>query len=232
MERRGCWELTGDWSILNHPRSEMERMISGCKTYLEGLIRRVDPGYRYSPSVLALGPSRRTNYILSVLAAQEIVCDMSICSGIKYDNAVIKLDYTNPDMRDARLLSSQATKIICVPTFTFVPRRRSILAKDAESIMKRLRRLLIKQTSTTATCGRRSYPPNDYQVWLEPSIRAKLMRRLQPDLVIADLSVLSFAMMKDMIDAIRQAAERRNVIDTPIILENHTKGIINLAIWK
>jgi hypothetical protein len=233
----GRWRLPGDWSIINYPRSEIERMISECKTYLETLLRRVDPNYRcqsWRSGAWAIAPN---DHILTVLAEQGIVLDMSICSGIKYDNAVIKLDYTScdepmlpyyPDMKDARRVADAEAPIICAPTFTFVPSRRSIWAKDMQLITNRISSLLFERRAQKTGRSTEQRARDQYQVWQEEAgLKAKLMRRLQPDIAIADLSTLSYPMMRDMIGAIRRDAKRRRVSHTPVILENHTKDIVN-----
>lgn len=136
----GRWQLRGDWSILTYSRDDMERIIGECRMYLEKLIRRIDPDYRcrsFRSGAWAIAPNE---HILQVLVEQGITFDMSICSGIKYNNAVIQLDYTKrdeallpyyPDMSDARRVSAVKNNIICVPTLSFVPSRRAVLAKDA-----------------------------------------------------------------------------------------------------
>jgi hypothetical protein len=234
----GRWKMTGGWSILKRSRSDMERMISDCRAYLESLIRRVAPEYRcqsFRSGAWAIAPSE---HILSVLAEQGIVFDMSICKGIKYDNEVIQLDYSDceedllpfyPVMSDARRVATGRSPIACVPTFSFVPRRRTIVSDDVDRFRQRLHRKIGGRTSGVQGPGA-SAPPvastNEYEVWRTHSgIKEKIMQRLNPERAIADLSALSGAMIIDMLDAVRRAADLRGVRHAPIILENHTKDI-------
>lgn len=236
----GRWSLAGDWAITSYPRAEMAHMIAESRCYLESLLRRVDPQYQcisYRAGAWAIAPNE---HILSVLAEQGIVFDMSICGGIKYDNAVMKLDYTHceetflpyyPAASDARRKGSDDIGIACVPTFSFRPSRASVLKRDVNLVQARARRWLSKSRTSKARPGR----TQDYEVWRETakgggtvaSIRNKLKNRVQPVVEIADLSVLSFDFMKDMIASMRRVARDRNVESTAVILENHTKNISN-----
>lgn len=233
----GRWTLGGDWSIINHPREAMVRMISECRTYLEALIRRVDPAYRcvsFRSGAWAIAPSE---HILSVLAEQGIVFDMSICDGIKYDNAVIKLDYTRceeaflpfyPDPTDARRIGDGRLGLICVPTLSFRPSRANMWKRDASIIVDRIRSRVSSRSPAVASNA-------DYSVWktkvasrsLASRMGDRVRSRLNPELRIADLSALTFDLMRDMIDTARRRAAERRVTHLPLILENHTKDITN-----
>ena len=236
----GRWSLAGDWAITSYPREEMASMISQSRCYLESLIRRIDPEYRcisYRAGAWAIAPNE---HVLSVLAEQGIVFDMSICGGIKYDNTVMKLDYTNceetflpycPHETDARRKGDTDIGIACVPTFTFKPSRLSVLKRDVSLVQGRVRNWLSRSRGSKA--GPRS--ADEYEVWREPlkgkgavsSIRSKLKSRVQPVVEISDLSVLNFDFMKDMVASMRRVASKRNVMSTAVIVENHTKNISN-----
>jgi hypothetical protein len=230
----GRWKLPGNWSILTYPRSEMERMISECKTYLEALLRRADPDYRcqsFRSGAWAIAPS---DHILSVLAQNGIVFDMSICSGIKYDKP-LKLDYTAceegfqpyyPDMSDSRRVSAAPTPIISVPTLSFTPSRLALVRKDADSVRRKVASKLASRTAPRGAGGQVGSDP--YLVWHVP-LGQRLASRLWPGLTIADLSALTFPMMQEMVGEMRRAAAARGGGDFPVILENHTKDITDFS---
>ncbi len=235
----GRWKLNGDWAIINHPRAEMARMISQSRQYLEGLIRRVDPAYKcisFRAGSWAIAPNE---HILPVLAEQGIVFDMSICGGIKYDNAVIKLDYTeceetflpyHPDPADARQVGNADTGVICVPTYSFRPSRTIMLKRDVIHLHSRLRSRFQKLQSTTTAPAQSA--ASAYKVWKDDKGRVtklwELSRdHLHPEIRISDLSFLNIDLLKDMVSSMRKVARRRNVVSAPVILENHSKDITN-----
>ena len=237
----GRWKLKGDWAIINHPRAEMVRMISGAREYLENLIRRVDPEYRcisFRAGAWAIAPNE---HILPVLAEQGIVFDMSICGGIKYDNTVVKLDYTNceetflpfyPHAADARRVGNAETGIMCVPTFSFRPSRATMLKGDVKHIHKRLHSRLSKPKSTSAEQAQPRPDGTSYTVWQDDTGKvAKLWElskdRLLPEIRVSDLSHLNFDLLKNMVSAMRGIARGRNLASVPVILENHSKNISN-----
>lgn len=230
------WKLSGDWSIINHPRGEMERMIGTCKAYLEGLMRRVDPNYRcvsFRSGAWAIAPSE---HALSVLAQNDFVLDMSIVKGVKYEKPV-QLDYTRceegflpyyPDMKDARRVAGGTSPIVSVPTFSFIPSRASVVRKDVSRISTKLAKVMKRGGGPRGASG--AVSADSYAVWHVPtSLAGRLSSRLMPTSVIADLSALSFPMMKDMLQAIRCEARSRDIADIPIILENHTKDITDFS---
>lgn len=236
----GRWKLKGDWAIINHPRAEMVRMISEARAYLEALIRRIDPVYRcvsFRAGAWAIAPNE---HILSVLAEQGIVLDMSICGGIKYDNSVVKVDYTDceetflpfyPHPADARRVGNAETGLICVPTFTFRPSRATMLKRDVIHLRSRLR-TRAQKSQTTAAAGHAQPAANTYTVWQQEKGRAKKLWELSrdhvhPEVRIGDLSYLNIDLLKDMVSSMRRVARRRNVASVPIILENHSKNITN-----
>ncbi len=236
----GRWKLGGDWAIINHPRTEMVRMISKSREYLENLIRRVNSAYRcisYRAGAWAIAPSE---HVLSVLAEQGIVFDMSICGGIKYDNAVVNLDYTDceetflpfyPHPTDARRVGTAEAGLMCVPTFTFRPSRATMLKRDVIHLRSRLSSR--KQTSQTTAATPQAQPAaSTYTVWQQEKGRAAKLWELsrdhwQPEVRIGDLSFLNIDLLKDMVSSMRRTARRRNVASAPIVLENHSKNITN-----
>ena len=44
-EGNGNWKISGDWSILNYPSSQIKAMLTVGKQYLETLLRKIDPAY-------------------------------------------------------------------------------------------------------------------------------------------------------------------------------------------
>jgi hypothetical protein len=181
-----------------------------------------------------------------VLAEQGIEFDMSICSGVKYDNAVIKLDYTkceepllpyHPEMHDARRVARSASPIICVPTFSFRPSVRLTLKQDFRRFSGMLRpRAAEPVAGTPATSSSALKVAEDaYTVWSQQptgGIKSKILARFNPEVRIADLSALSFEYMVEMIGAVRRSARSRSISHAPIILENHTKDITNFDAFE
>lgn len=232
--RDGRWKLSGNWSILTYPLPVMRRMIGECRDYLEALLRRVDPAYKcvsFRSGAWAIAPN---DHILSVLVEQGIVFDMSIVSGICFDNDVIQLDYRNceepfmpfyPDMTDARRVAAGPSPIIAVPTLSFHPSRRSVLKQDLNRLLNRVRGMVSRRADAAAV------PPgttNEYSVWQHRnSLRTKLMNRLSPQPAIADLSAVTYSMMHDMIGSVRTRARALGAGEIPIVLENHTKDVVN-----
>jgi hypothetical protein len=236
----GRWMLDGDWSLVNYSRPQIVGMISQSRDYLEKLIRRIDPEYRcvsFRAGAWAIAPHED---VLSILAEQGIVFDTSICGGVNYDNDVVKLDYTGcdetllpffPHRADARRMGCGEVGLICVPTFSFQPSRSTLLKRDAKLIHHTLRARLLRRPGREATSVPAGTPADAYTVWENGRIgiagRAKhwLMSRMQPPVVIADLSNFNIDLMKNMITSMRNAARERNSPSIPVVLENHTKNI-------
>lgn len=163
---------------------------------------------------------------------------MSTVAGIQYNNSIISLDYIKceetfrpyyPLMTDARCVSDEKEPLICVPTLSFVPSRRSILKKDLQRIGSRLQKILKLVLSNEPRQSQSTFG-GDYKVWAEPrGIMEKLISRCFPPLIIADLSALTFDMMKDMISTIRRKSKTSGQTSIPVILENHTKDIADFS---
>jgi len=232
----GKWVLPGNWSILASTRNIMARMIRESRTYLEGLLRKVSADYRcvsFRSGAWAIAPNQD---ILSVLVEEGIVFDMSIVPGIRFNNSVISLDYTQceetflpyyPRMTDARLISDKKEPLICVPTVSFVPSRYSLVKQDLRRVLGRLQKAL--QPSIPKARGLSSAPSgDDYQVWSR-GVRHRIMKLCVPKVTIADLSALTFDMMKEMISVIRRKSAASGRAAVPVILENHTKDITDFS---
>ena len=57
-EGNGNWKITGDWSILNYPSSQIRAMLSTGKQYLETLLRKFTEHIPVCPSVPGRGARR------------------------------------------------------------------------------------------------------------------------------------------------------------------------------
>lgn len=239
----GRWVLTADWSLVRHRPEDARDMIRRSKRYLEDLIRQVDPGYRcvsFRSGQWCLAPS---DHMLATLAEEGFSFDMSIVSGVAYENAKIQFDYRDceepflpfyPDMKDARKLARGKSPIVCVPTFSFVPSPGRRLATTAARAIDLVRRgvgrgsRLPRPANATPLPERSASKPAPAEnVWAEP--RPSRWRALgevfSPARLIADLSALTFPEMKDMLRSIREQALRSGWERVPVILENHTKDL-------
>jgi hypothetical protein len=125
----GQWRLGGAWSLLEYPKEQIRELVRECKTYLEELLRPIDPNYRcisFRSGSWCIAPS---DTVLDALAEEGLVLDMSIVDGAYYDTKNVHVDYRDidepflpyhPDMRDARRVSEHPQSIVCVPTHSFM----------------------------------------------------------------------------------------------------------------
>ncbi len=230
------WLLPGNWSIISYPRDSIKRMVKDSKDYLENLIQELDPAYKcvsFRSGAWAIAPS---NHILTILAEEKIVFDISIVKGLYYNNSFIQLDYRNceesfqpfyPNMKDARKLSDKKEPITCVPTFSFVPSLFSMAKKDIGDFKRKLK-ILFPNKKTSIDVN--NIVNTQYNVWRPPIWRIDLrLSELLPKLTIADLSYMNYAMMKDMLVNIRKKAKKRGLDRVAIVLENHTKDLIDFS---
>lgn len=224
----GRWQLGADWSLTAQSFENLRRMLTGCKEYLEALLKPINPGYRcaaFRGGAWSLAPS---DYMLGLLAELGIVFDMSIAQGLYFNLEMIRLDYRKvdeaflpyyPAMIDARRMSSNKEPIVCVPTHTFTPHpalraARIVLAKLGSGIAKR--------PSGTPIAGA-GYAKEYFKRWKGNS--AGILNKLFPGPQVSDLSTLSFIEMKAMLADIRRRARDSGWPVVPVILENHTKDI-------
>jgi hypothetical protein len=243
----GRWVLSGDWSIVNHPPEAARAMIRRCRSYLEGLLRAVDPGYRcvsFRSGQWCIAPS---DHILAILADEGFSFDMSIVGGLVYDTGKVKVDYRDceetflpffPDMKDARKVARERSPIVCFPTFSFHESRRymlaTVLARVAHVARRRLGLAseLPRRPDATPVRGAGSLAQDPYY---GPAVAQKAAPRSWVQLLrafvapshyhVADLSNLTFPQMRDMIGLIRARARRSGWTEVPVVLENHTKDI-------
>lgn len=230
----GRWNLTGDWSILNYDRAEAKQMLVAGKDYLENLLRQVEPRYKcisFRSGAWCIAPSP---HMLNLLVELDVVFDMSIVAGVRYDTRNIKLDYSTcdeaflpyyPVMTDARRVSSKVEEIICIPTNCFYASRRQVFRQH----LKKLRAELTKSSDTSDGRGASEYGME----WAQISDSSKLKRIYNKGLrpyvsgkhYIADLAQLDYGLLREMLSSIRKRARASGYDEVPVVLENHTKDL-------
>jgi hypothetical protein len=236
---QGAWQLTADWSILNHAPADALAMIMAGKEYLENLLRPVNSDYRcvsFRSGAWCIAPSP---HMLGLLVEAGIVFDMSIVGGVRYDTRNIKLDYTGceedflpyyPDMKDARKLSSRREKIICIPTNHFYGSRRQVLKHHLGLAWRKAKRRV--SSAGRGVPGSRSLEAYGHE-WAQNAHASKWTRIYEKGVVpyvrgkhlISDLAQLDHALLGEMLRSIRRRAHASGLQEVPVILENHTKDI-------
>lgn len=234
----GKWHLTADWSLLNHDAEAVYRMIAAGKEYLERLLRPVDSRYKcvsFRAGSWCIAPSP---FLLNHLAKLGIVFDMSIVGGLFFDTRNIKLDYTTseedflpfyPRMDDARRVSHEKEKIICVPTHHFYGSRTQVFKHHISTVWRKARQKVAPAQAKTATSGAESY----YQEWGQTNHASPINRIYDKGIVpylkgkhlISDIAQLDDALLSEMLRAIRSRARRTGLASVPVILTNHSKDI-------
>jgi len=235
------WNLSGEWSMLNYPAAEMRSMISAAVYYLENLLRPIDPSYKclsYRSGSWCAAPS---DHLFPILAEHGFVLDMSIVAGIRFDTSKIKLDYTvceedllpyYPVMTDARYISDKPEPIVCIPTYAFREARRILLMRDARKACLKFKQLFVRRVGTLANRDRGvslDEWANNKHFGLVGQIRKMAMRYTVQHLLISDLSGLDFSRMQAMLVDIRARALKTGLNTIPIILENHTKDVVDFS---
>lgn len=237
----GGWDLRGDWSIINYPAAHARRLICAAVRYLENLLRPINRQYRcvsFRAGSWCIAPSE---HILGILAEQGFVFDMSIVAGIRYDTPHVRLDYRHcdeaflpyyPVMTDARLISATREPIVCIPTHAFGGARVQFLLRDVQLFSRKLARKLFTfgRLHTGAARGLNSDEWTNHEHTGVLGKTRKLITRYAADqLHISDLGRLSFGMMKVMLADIRSRALQSRLPIVPVILENHTKDVLNFS---
>lgn len=238
----GEWQLTADWSLLNHDPDSVYEMLAAGKEYLEDLLRPVDSEYRcvsFRAGAWCIAPSP---YLLNHLVRLGIVFDMSIVGGLFFDTRNIKLDYTTseedflpfyPQMDDARKVSRQTEKIICVPTHHFYGSRRQVFKHHISTAWRRARQKIAPAQAEAAESSTESY----YQEWGQTN-HASLFNRiydkgivpyLKGKHLVSDMAQLDGALLNEMLQAIRRRARHSGLTEVPVILTNHSKDIRDFA---
>jgi hypothetical protein len=240
-EGRGNWKLGGDWSILNYPPQQMRAMLVVGKHYLEGLLRGIDAEYACVSFRAGSWCAAPSDSLMPILSELGFVFDMSIVAGIRNETPQVKLDYTQceepfvpyyPDMRDARRVSRSVEPIVCIPTNSFSGARFALLRRDfgkAHSALQRKVRSLRNGNGAAPSAPSRGHSGGEWTNKGESGpiglLKRMVKRYVLGQIHIADVSRLSYAMMRQMMKHIRRQAARSGLPDVPVILENHTKDV-------
>jgi hypothetical protein len=240
-EGHGSWNLRGDWSIINYSGQQMRALLLSGKQFLESLLRKVDPAYSCVSFRAGSWCAAPSDSLFPILAELGFVFDISIVAGIRYDTPHVKLDYSQceepffpyyPEMNDARRVSRTLQSMICIPTNTFRGSRVALLQRDLSkarmAVQSKMKRLGdgAKSVQATAFRGRTG---DDWTNRGESGpigfARRVVKRYLRGQTYISDLSSMNYAMMRRMMDNIRQRAAESGLEHVAVILENHTKDV-------
>ncbi|MBI4492011.1 MAG: hypothetical protein HY690_04390 [Chloroflexi bacterium] len=246
--RDGRWLLRSDWSLANHTREVAKQMLGNCKSYLESLLKPINPAYRcvsFKSGAWCIAPGE---HVLPALIDLGIKFDMSIAQGLTKDG-MVSVDYRcvdegflpyYPELHDARRMASSVQPIACYPTHSFYHTPTAKVrdaAVDATARLARLSSVWSHPRQHAATCSLRpSGTRADASAMERPRRRAStLLGSLKSSLryctsrthYVSDLSLLSFPLMRRMIDDIRRRSEASGWTAVPVILANHTKDLAN-----
>jgi hypothetical protein len=231
----GSWKLSGDWSLPNHTEETAYTMLAAGKTYLEELLRPIDPAYKclsFRSGSSSIAPSE---FALRLLAKLGIVFDMSIVGGLRVNTRHLDIDYRNcdeislpfyPTMTDARRVSHKSEPIVCVPIFSFTLSRRHATRQTFGKIAVKASRKFAAQASGKQTI-------DAYEDWAEIGQSSVLARAyhqaVKPCLygkhMVADIGKLDYHALTQMLAAIRARARAFGMRQLPVILTNHSKDI-------
>ena len=231
------WKLAGDWSLLNYEPETSFAMLSASKAYLEQTLNPIDPNYRsvsFRSGSSAIAPSA---FVLRQLAELGIVFDMSLIQGLRVNTRNLQLDYTRcdegflpfyPRLDDARRMSTKVEPIVCVPIFSFDLSRR----RCAAEVMAKVRAKLLSRNSHGTSND--SYASQEWDDVDRSSLPAKVYDKVvQPCLqgkhIVADIGRLDFPSLREMLNAIREAAQRSNQDEAWVVLTNHSKYISDFS---
>jgi len=226
----GEWELRGEWSLLKYDPDHAKAMIADSKVYLENLLRPLDSAYRcvvFRASALAIAPSER---LMSSLADLGIEVDVSVAPGFYLDNSTLHLDYRDCDetllpyypwMDDARRVSRQRERIVCVPLNHFYGSRIEVTKQNLALIGNRFRDQKSKSGAAASAPPRldseRRGLGRVYEKLIEPALKGKYF--------VSDTGRLNYPLMKEMIRSIRRRARATGLPQLPIVITNHPKDI-------
>jgi hypothetical protein len=240
----GRWRLAGDWSILNYEPEAARAMLAAGKEYLENLLRPVDPDYKcvaFRAGSLSIAPS---THMLKLLVELGITLDTSIVGGLRVETRNLHMDYTNceesfspfyPRMEDARRVSDQAEKIICVPIHHFYGSRRQvfkqILTLGWRKTMQHLKPVRAKKDEGQAV---ESYAQQEWADARHASTLGLVYDKaikpcLQGKHLTADFSRLNSDFTREMLRDIRRQAADTGFERVPVILTNHSKYLEDYA---
>jgi len=234
------WKLAGKWSVLEYSENEIRSMIGTAIRYLLDLLRQVDSGYKcvsYRAGAWCAAPS---DALFPILAEFGFELDQSMVAGLRQDTPHVKIDYTiceedflpyYPVMTDARRISSKPEPIICIPTHTFRLNPRAMLARDMNRTWKEVqRRLANKKAERSGDRGGTITEWTDRKhAGLKGKLRKLASRYTTSQLQISDLSRFDFNSMKVMLADIRRRARETGLPTVPVILENHSKDILDFS---
>ncbi|MCA1591084.1 MAG: hypothetical protein LC754_00175 [Acidobacteria bacterium] len=239
----GEWRLSGDWSILNYEPGQAHSMLRAGKEYLENLLRPVDPFYRCvsfraGASIIAPSP-----HILSLLVKIGIEVDMSIVGGLHHDTRNVQLDYRNceesflpfyPRMEDSRRVSGRREEIVSVPIHHFHGSRRQFVKGLFSQVRRRAGRFTSAPAAKDGDGVSESYRRQEWAEKRHSSVLARINDKvvapfLRGKHLTADLGVLSYPLMREMLRSIRRRARATGLPEVPMILSNHTKDIRDFA---
>ena len=235
------WNLRGDWSIINYSSHQIRALLLSGKQYLETLLRKVDPAYSCVSFRAGSWCAAPSDSLLPTLAELGFVFDMSIVAGLRYDTSQVRLDYTQceepflpyyPEMNDARSVSRTGQAMVCIPTNSFQGARLPLLQRDLAKASMALRskiERLGEGAKSARTASPRGRSGGDWTNRGESGAigiaRRVLRRYVKGQLHVSDLSRMNYAMMRRMMDSIRERAADSGLEHVPVILENHTKDV-------
>jgi hypothetical protein len=246
------WVLKSDWDINKHSPETIESIVKQGKSYLENLLRPINENYKcvsHRGGSWAVAPG---DHLLSILAQNNIVFDMTIVNGLVSEFPV-EIDYRNleepflpyyPQMDDSRKVSTEKSPIIAIPTHSFYSRNiffPIILQKlRSRSFLKPIikkfdyylspRALPIKDAGYNLdeyNHGREEIKKRE-----EPKLSDRLDTLFEQKLRISDIAHLDFPLFKRMIKDIRKRANKTGWEFVPVVIENHTKNIGNFESIK
>jgi len=237
---QGSWNLRGDWSILNYSRQQIRALLVSGKEFLETLLRKVDPGYSCVSFRAGSWCAAPSDSLFPVLGELGFIFDISIVPGIVYDTPQVKLDYTRceepflpyyPELEDARRVSRTSQAMICIPTHSFRGARIALLQRDLSkarmAMRSRIKRLSNKVASSRGRTG--DDWTNRGESGAVGLARRVAKRYIQGQIHISDLSRMNYAMMRRMMEDIRERAAKCGLEQVAVILENHTKDVYDFS---
>jgi hypothetical protein len=236
---QGQWQLTSEWSLLKYDAETARKMLASCKEYLETLLQPVDPAYRclaFRGGAMCLAPSP---HLLKLLVDLGIELDVSIIGGLYLDTRRVQLDYREceetflpfyPRIEDARKVSSQVEKIVCVPTHHFYGSRRQVLNRYLSIARRKIRS---RVSSTAASREERVVDNYGRLEWDQKSYRSPAKRIYEKGIkpllhgkhFISDTARLDYPLLRAMLESVRRRARQTGLREVPVILTNYPKEI-------
>lgn len=230
----GRWRLNGDWSIINYDRETALAMLTDCKSYLEDLLRPVDPNYRcvaFRAGALAAAPS---DHLFESLANIGIRMDVSIAPGLLSDDQNLKLDYRNceetfqpyyPIMKDARRVSTRSEPVVCVPLNHFYGSRRAATRQNISLIRNRIRGQAPRRQTTQQKASDKRLGESRLRLGFDKLFKPMVKQKY----FVSDTGRLNYQLMREMFASIRQRAHDSGLPELPVVLTNHPKDVRDWA---